>query len=86
MVKDKVTTTSSSVEITQEISSTRESKLSSQKKKDHISTTRGEGSSDTLEDGRESKSNSSIIAGLTAALVVICAMFEVSLIYFYRKR
>ena len=57
MVKDKVTTTSSSEETTQEISSTRESKLGSQEKTDPTSMTRGEGLSDTLDDGRESESN-----------------------------
>ena len=86
MVKDKVTTTSSSVETTQEISSTRESKLSSPDKTDHTSMTRGEGLSDTLDDARESESNTSLIAGLTAALVVICAILAITLFCFHKKR
>ena len=84
MVKDKVTTTSSSVETT--ISSTRGSKLSSPDKTDHTSMTRGEGLSDTLDDGRESESNTSLIAGLTAALVVICAILAITLFCFHKKR
>ena len=86
MVNDKVTTTSSSEEITQEISSTRKSKLSSQQKTDHTSMTRGEGLSDTLDDGRESESNTSLIAGLIAALIVLCAILAIALFYFHRKR
>ena len=86
MVKDKVTTTSSSEETAQEISSTRESKLGYQEKTDPTSMTRGEGLSDTLDDGRESESNISLIAGLIAALVVICAILAIALFYFHRKR
>ena len=48
--------------------------------------TRGEGLSDTLDDGRESESNTSLIAGLIAALVVICAILAIALFYFHRKR
>ena len=86
MVKDKVTTTSSSVETTQDISSTRESKLSSPDKTDHTSMTRGEGLSDTLDDGSESESKTTLIAGLTAALVVICAILAITLFCFHKKR
>ncbi|PFX22967.1 Deleted in malignant brain tumors 1 protein [Stylophora pistillata] len=93
-VNDKASTTSLSAETTQEMSSTRVSKFSSREKTDHISAigtediskTKGEGFSDTLDNESESAANTSLIAALSASLVVICVMVAVALFCFHKKR
>ena len=91
---DKASTMSSSAETTQEMSSTRGSRFSSREGThpittigtEDISKTRGEGFSDTLDDESESAANTSLIAALSASLVVICVMVAVALFCFHKKR